>query len=439
MNTFYAANESSVAVTPKSSATILVVDDQPDHRKLLSLMLRHSYSVQTADSGAQALLAASRAPAPDLILLDMMMPDMSGLEVLRQLRESNNTKNIPVIFVTGMPDEEREQKGLQLGAADYIHKPINSTLLLTRIGAQLDAKADRESLRKSNEQLTHKVDESTIALERTQLQLMQAEKMVAMGQLAAGVAHEINNPISFVGSNLGSLENYIKDILTIISASEEAEATLADKSAFSHVRQLKLAMDYDFMKQDIGNLLVESKDGVARVRKLVRELKDFSRVSDTEWQWADIHQGLDSTLTIIWNELKYHCTLVKQYGTLPKVRCLPSQINQVFMNLLMNAGHAIEGKGSITITTESIGSNEVRVSISDTGSGMPEEVKAHIFEPFFTTKPAGKGTGLGLSLSWGIIERHHGKIEVTSQPGRGTTFVITLPIEFTDGDHTKPQ
>jgi signal transduction histidine kinase len=333
-------------------------------------------------------------------------------------------------------DEESEQHGFELGAADYIHKPIVGPIVLSRIRAQLDAKAARDLLRHSNRRLRVQVKEGGRALEQVQLQLLQSEKLAAMGQLAAGVAHEINNPIGFVSSNLGSLEGYLQDIFTVISAYELAEAHLGAGGAFDEVRRLRETLNYDFLKQDLGDLIAESKEGLARVRKIVQDLKDFSRTSETKWEWSDIHQGLDSTLNIVWNELKYHCTVSKHYGVLPPIYCLPAQLNQVFMNLLVNAGQAIEGPGEITLTTECLEPGNVCIRISDTGKGIPETSVERIFEPFFTTKPVGQGTGLGLSLVKDIVERHGGRIEVASQVGKGTTFTVVLPIEPPGAPHT---
>ena len=266
-------------------------------------------------------------------------------------------------------------------------------------------------------------------LEEAHNQLLQSEKMASIGQLAAGIAHELNNPIGFVHSNLGTLESYLRDVMDIIDAYDKALNDSADnevqRSAMAHLRE---ARDFAYVRDDIVQLLGESKDGLARVRKIVQDLKNFSHVSEQEWQWADLHQGLDSTLNIVWNELKYKCQVVKEYGDLPKVHCLISQLNQVFMNLLVNAGHAIESKGTITIRTACRGNDEVSIEISDTGKGIAPEHLKRIFEPFFTTKPIGKGTGLGLSLSYGIIDRHHGRIEVDSQVGVGSTFRIIIPI-----------
>jgi signal transduction histidine kinase len=260
-------------------------------------------------------------------------------------------------------------------------------------------------------------------LEEANNQLLQSEKMASIGQLAAGVAHELNNPIGFVHSNLGTLDGYLHDLMSIINAYEKAAGDPVEA-----VQRVMEECDYAFLKEDIFSLLSESKDGLGRVRKIVQDLKSFSRVGEQEWQEADLHQGLDSTLNIVWNELKYKCKVVKEYGDIPHIHCMISQLNQVFMNLLVNAGHAIETQGTITIRTSLISEDQVCIEVSDTGKGIAPEHITRIFEPFFTTKPVGKGTGLGLSLSYGIVQRHGGHIEVKSQPGVGSTFRVLLPV-----------
>jgi PAS domain S-box-containing protein len=265
-------------------------------------------------------------------------------------------------------------------------------------------------------------------LEEAHNQLLQSEKMASIGQLAAGIAHELNNPIGFVHSNMGTLEAYVRDMIDIIDAYDQLKMEAGSSLSFEGVERLKEEKDFSYIRDDIGQLLDESKDGLSRVRKIVQDLKSFSHVGEQEWQMADLHQGLDSTLNIVWNELKYKCKVTKEYGELPLVHCLISQLNQVFMNLLVNAGHAIEKQGEITIRTALRGEEEVQIEIIDTGKGISPENINRIFEPFFTTKPVGKGTGLGLSLSWGIVQRHHGRIEVESELGKGSCFRIILPI-----------
>jgi PAS domain S-box-containing protein len=289
------------------------------------------------------------------------------------------------------------------------------------------------SRRKAQEEELHQNLERQVQLnkklEEAQNQLLQSEKLASIGQLAAGVAHELNNPIGFVHSNLGSLDEYLKDLFAIIDACEMVPGSgVSDGGQLDSVRRLKEEKDYAYIKTDIAALMAESRDGLVRVRKIVQDLKDFSRVGEAEWLWADIHKGLDSTLNIVWNELKYKCKVSKEYGELPEVHCLPSQLNQVFMNLLVNAGQAIVEHGEITIRTGRDG-DSVWVEVSDTGSGIPQENLNRIFDPFFTTKPVGKGTGLGLSLSYGIVVKHHGRIEVKSEVGKGTTFRVVLPID----------
>ncbi|MFZ2269016.1 MAG: PAS domain S-box protein [Azonexus sp.] len=272
-------------------------------------------------------------------------------------------------------------------------------------------------------------------LEEAHNQLLQSEKMASIGQLAAGIAHELNNPIGFVHSNLGTLEGYLRDVMEIIDAYDKAAAEQGgDSPQCAAIARLKEDRDFSFIRQDIVLLMAESREGLGRVRKIVQDLKSFSHVSEQDWQWADLHQGLDSTLNIVWNELKYKCQVVKEYGEIPKVFCLISQLNQVFMNLLVNAGHAIEKQGTITLRTACRGDNEVCIEVIDTGKGIAPEHLSRVFEPFFTTKPVGKGTGLGLSLSYGIVDKHRGRIEVDSQVGVGTTFRVILPIEPETGE-----
>ena len=262
-------------------------------------------------------------------------------------------------------------------------------------------------------------------LVQAQQQLAQSEKLASIGQLAAGVAHEINNPIGYVHSNIGTLRTYIADLMQMLDAYE----ALPESASLQSLRQ---QIDVDFLREDIPSLIRESQEGITRVKKIVQDLKDFSRVdSSQEWQTADLHQGIDSTLNIVSNEIKYKADVVKQYGQLPPVECLPSQMNQVFMNLLVNAAHAMgEQRGCITIRTGSQG-DSVWLEFEDNGSGIPPELQQKIFDPFFTTKPVGKGTGLGLSLSYGIVQKHHGDISVRSQVGKGTVFRVVLPVTQT--------
>jgi signal transduction histidine kinase len=266
-------------------------------------------------------------------------------------------------------------------------------------------------------------------LKSAQDQLLQSEKLASIGQLAAGVAHEINNPIGYVHSNLGTLQEYVRNLFAMIDGYDRVIRTLTlTPEAQAEVDALRQRFDLEFMVQDLPQLLAESREGIERVKKIVQDLKDFSHAGGGEhWTLADLHKGLDSTLNIVRNELKYRAEVIKDYGELPLVECLPTQLNQVFMNLLVNAGQALPDRGTITLRT---GRNEsqVWIEVSDSGLGMPPETVQKIFDPFFTTKPVGQGTGLGLSVSYAIVKKHNGRIEVESTPGQGSTFRIVLPI-----------
>lgn len=267
-------------------------------------------------------------------------------------------------------------------------------------------------------------------LEEAQNQLLQSEKLASIGQLAAGVAHEINNPIGFVNSNIGALDNYVKSLLQMIDAYGDAASKLPSMPPeFDAIAKLKKELDFDYLKEDIVDLVRESKDGLGRVKKIVQDLKDFSHVDSVpEWECADLHRCIDSTLNVIWNEVKYKAEVEKQYGTIPEVECLPSQLNQVFLNLMVNAAHAIPERGKITISS-GVEDEWVWIAVADTGSGIAPDNLKRIFDPFFTTKPVGKGTGLGLSVSYNIISKHGGRIEVGSELGKGTTFRVYLPVK----------
>lgn len=292
-----------------------------------------------------------------------------------------------------------------------------ASLALDNIQLRLEQQRRIAELQATNQKLANAQD-----------QLMQAEKMASIGQLAAGVAHEINNPVGYVASNLSTLGRNLNDLVAVLDASENLEASLSGESPeLLALRALKEKVGIDDLRGDLRDILRESKEGLDRVKKIVSDLKTFSHVDEVSWSTADLHAGLDSTLNIVWNELKYKAEVVKVYATLPEIDCVPSQLNQVFMNLLVNAGQAIEGHGIITIRTGQE-REEVWVEVSDTGKGIAPENMGRVFDPFFTTKPVGKGTGLGLSLSYNIIKKHRGRIEVNSEPGKGTTFRVWLPI-----------
>ena len=277
-------------------------------------------------------------------------------------------------------------------------------------------------------------EEALKKLQQTQAQLVQNDKMASVGQLSAGIAHEINNPTGFVLSNLKTLEEYINDIRCLITEYDtllQRCVGISDEDVsciVKNIEKFKEKIDVVFLLHDIAQIFKETQDGMRRISKIVRDMKEFSHAGSDKPEYTDVNKGLESTLNIVWNEIKYKSEVKTLYGDIPQVLCYPQQLNQVFMNILVNAAHAIEGRGVITLRTFSENGNVV-IEISDTGKGISPEHLSRIFEPFFTTKPVGMGTGLGLSVAYAIIKKHNGEITVDSKVGAGTRFQVCIPVE----------
>jgi PAS domain S-box-containing protein len=340
------------------------------------------------------------------------------------------TGDAPLTRLVSVPVIEGGMVRMILGVGnkktDYQSFDVESLQLL---GNDLWRIARRGRLEAS---LKHRVDDLVQANQRLsdmQLQLLQSEKMASIGQLASGVAHEINNPIGFVKSNLGSLAIYVHSLLEIVRAYEELEHLRSPDvdQALKTIQQRKKDIDYAYLVEDVTKLIEESVEGVQRVSQIVLDLKNFSRTGDVAAQAADLQSGIESTINVVWNQLKYKVDVVREYAPLPLVSCVTSQINQVVLNLLTNAEQAIEGRGTITVRT-GVQADKVWFEVQDTGCGIALDKQERIFEPFYTSKPVGQGTGLGLSISFGIVQRHGGSITVQSAPGAGSTFRVTLPI-----------
>jgi PAS domain S-box-containing protein len=293
---------------------------------------------------------------------------------------------------------------------------------------------NRTAFRRAQDELQsnfQRIKEANQKLEDAQHQLLQQDKMASIGVLAAGVAHEINNPIGFVGSNLHTLKGYVRDLLGLIDTYQGTESQGMPEEALRAVAAMRAQVDIDYLREDLPNLLNESEDGLVRVKRIVQDLKDFSRVDQDDWQDADLNSGLESTLNVVMHEVKYKATIERRLQPLPRVRCLAAQLNQVFMNLIVNASHAIATSGVITLSSahvEGAHGDWVWIEVADTGSGMSETVIKRIFEPFYTTKAVGSGTGLGLSLSFSIVQKHGGVIRVRSEPGQGSAFRVWVPV-----------
>lgn len=297
---------------------------------------------------------------------------------------------------------------------------------LKQLTKQLEENA--EVLEKKNQELEKAYSE----LKSAQSQILQQEKMASIGQLAAGIAHEINNPTGFIMSNLNTLLKYSGRIKEFTASQTEALESISKdfpalKDVFETLKEKRKATKFDLVMGDIDGLINESLEGAERIKKIVQDLKSFSRVDESENKSADLNEGIESAINILWNEIKYKAAVIKEYGEIPKTRCNAGQLNQVFMNILINAVQAIDKRGEIKIKTWHEADN-IYISISDTGSGIPEDKINRIFEPFFTTKDVGQGTGLGLSIVYDIIKKHNGDIRVDSKLGSGTTFYITIPV-----------
>ncbi|MBD2355053.1 hybrid sensor histidine kinase/response regulator [Tolypothrix sp. FACHB-123] len=412
---------------------ILIVDDNPTNLSVLSAALTSKgLRFRVAVDGESAIAQAERNQ-PELILLDIQMPGIDGFETCRRLKANPVTENIPIIFTTALADIESKTKGFVLGAVDYISKPFAQEEVIARVFVHL-------RLKHLNESLEQQVRDRTAALQQAQVKLVQHEKLSTLGELIAGIAHEMNNPINFISSNIPPLEEYIAGVTEILQLYEKEYPHPADS-----ISKAIADLDLEFMLKDLVKIVESFKVATERIRNVSNSLRTFTRADSDRKIPADLHQGLDSTLMILQHRLKDNgdrpcIEIIRDYGELPEINCYLGQMNQVFMNILANAIDAIDeaifqGKMSnkvpqIIVTTKINSQNRAIVQISDNGMGVPERLKQRLFEPLFTTKPVGKGTGLGLSIAHQIVvEKHNGTLEVNSQLGVGTEFTIAIPQE----------
>jgi signal transduction histidine kinase len=423
---------------------ILIVDDTPANLDVISDALSDAgFEVAIAPSGERAF-KQMQLQLPDLILLDVMMPVMDGFEVCRHLKADPKTQEIPVIFMTALSDTDSKTKGFELGAVDYITKPFQEAEVMARIKTHLQLRNLTKNLEYQVRQRTTELTQALQELQSSQMQLIQSEKMSALGNLFAGIAHEINNPVGFVHGNINHVEGYIKDLLELIDLYQK------NYPQPKYDIQEKIEdIDLDYLREDLPKLINSTQEGVKRIRNISTSLRTFSRADSDSPTAFDIHQGLESTILILKHRLKADenrpaIEVINNYGSIPQVECYAGQINQVFMNIIANAIDALEesNKGRsfeeiaakpnlITIKTEVSNYSEfITISIKDNGIGMSEETQKKSFEHLFTTKGVGKGTGLGLAIAHQIIvEKHHGNIQVNSTLGKGTEFTITIPTK----------
>ena len=425
-----------------NSDLILVVDDTPANLAILSEALNDAdFEVAIATDGELAISQA-KLSLPSLILLDVMMPGMDGFETCRRLKGSKVTKNIPIIFMTALSDSIDKVKGLSLGAVDYVTKPFQEAELIARVRTQLKLYHLTEHLEHQVAERTAEVEQALQQLQLSQVQLVQSEKMAALGKLVAGVAHEINNPLNFIHANLNHMEEYTQIFLNFIELYQKNYPNPVDD-----IQEQAEDVNLSFIRSDVIKILASMKIGTKRIREIVLSLRNFSRIDEAEFKAVDIHEGIESTLIVLQHRFKVQpkgpeIQLIREYDKLPLVECYSGLLNQVFMNILANAIDSLEEANAkladqqiqdrpnkIIIRTSIIDTESVQIMVIDNGCGIPENIRPYIFDPFFTTKPVGKGTGMGLSISYQIItEKHKGQLKCFSEVGQGTKFVIQIPI-----------
>lgn len=424
-----------------SNGFILVVDDNSTNLAVICQALRtEGWQIRIAVNGEDALSKVAQNP-PELILLDVQMPGIDGFEVCKRLKADEATSDIPIIFMTALSDTDSKVKGLGLGAVDYITKPLEQQETIARVRVHLQLRRLTHTLEEQVRDRTQALSQALEELQHSHLQVIQSEKMSALGNLVAGVAHEINNPISCVVGNVRAVEATIKDLFSVIDLYGRHFPNPG-----SEIEDELETIDLDYLREDLPKLVKAMRDGSDRIVGISRSLSIFSRADSDRKQAFNLHEGIDSTLLILRHRLKANehrpeIQVLIDYGNLPLVECFPGQLNQVFMNILANAIDAIDeinqGRSAaeleanpncIKIETAFSG-DYVQIAIVDNGTGMSEEVRSRIFDHLYTTKTVGKGTGLGLAIAQQIIEeKHGGTIEVNSKLGKGATFMIKIPV-----------
>ena len=423
---------------------VLIVDDSATARRAMSRSLEsYGFEVDQIDDPTKVVDHVLASP-PDVVLSDVEMPEMDGFDLCMALKADPLTADIPVIFVTSSTRPEQLLLGFEVGGADFINKQAESMELIARVRTHLHLATLQKELKQQLAEIkAHAEREKQLRdkIQQQQSQILQNEKMASIGQLAAGVAHEINNPIGFISSNLNTLKEYrddLKQVLEAYGSLQEAAQNQGDVSAKAQAAQSVIQdVDLPFLVEDLDSLIDESVEGTERVRQIVADLRDFSYIDSPELGDQNVNEMLEKTLNVAHNELKYRATVQTEFGDVPDIKCFGGKLSQVFMNLIVNAAQALQEPGTVTVRSGHEGEH-VWIEVSDTGCGIPEENLKRIFDPFFTTKDVGKGTGLGLNLAYNIVQSHDGDIAVDSVVGQGTTFRLTLPIQGPETGDSAP-
>ncbi|MFA7059408.1 MAG: response regulator [Pedobacter sp.] len=421
----------------ESKYIVLIVDDDDFVREMIAEIFEGAnFLTETVSNGNDALQRLSLTSTFDLVVSDMNMPEMNGLELLKEIRK--NGMDIPLIILTGNEELTIAIEAMNNGANDYLLKDenIQDTILLSAKGVlekhELKVQNRRlmDELIDKNKEIENSLIEVQNAyseLKKAQAQILQQEKMVSIGQLAAGVAHEINNPMGFISTNIRMLEKYLGKLIEFISTQSDSISQLNSNKPVEVVEAKRASLKIDYIIKDSADLLIESLQGAERVKKIVQDLKNFSSVDATDESLSDINSGIEDTLSIMNNEFRDGINIHKDLGIIPKTVCSQGQLNQVFVNILLNAVQSIENHGEIAVKSW-FSDGKIFASFSDTGSGITKEHLPKIFDPFFTTKAVGKGQGLGLTVAYDIVKKHGGDITVVSEAGKGATFTISIPV-----------
>ena len=417
---------------------MLICEDNADMRRLLSFLIGQEFRVRLAANGREGLEMV-RVSAPDLVLTDVMMPEMSGTELCREIKGSPETQGIPVVLVTSKAEREMKIEGLELGADDYVTKPFHPRELLARVRSLVRLRGLQEQLAVQNALLKSTNAELQATLEELReagVQLVQSERLAAVGELAAGVAHEINNPMNFATNALKTLRGYVEDVCSVTQTIAAIDWGNRDTLA-SRVRELeklKERLEFDDVADSLSELIEIVTQGLDRTHRLVGDLRDFASPGDGRRTQVDLARGLRTTAQLVGHALRAAGVELEMAvpEALPFVEGDARALNQVFLNLLKNAAEALHGRGGTVHVSARSEGDSVLVQVRDDGPGIPADLLPKLFAPFFSTKEAGRGTGLGLSISRRVVTDHGGTIEVSSQPGEGTTFVVTLPVRGGD-------